>query len=131
MISDNASRAYPDYNINTVFTESFMENLDPRDIQSMPNLSKTTLNEEIDYDLGKYTIKCAYLINPADNYKLNESSKADLTPSSTSKLENSVTRFKSIKDYTKVHTEIQPKFMNVLNSPNKPVKTPELGKMTQ
>lgn len=60
MISDNASKEQPAYNINTVFTESFLEKLDPRDTQSMPNLSKTTLNEEIDYDLGKYDIKCSF-----------------------------------------------------------------------
>lgn len=46
-----------------IFTESFLQKIDPRETQSMPNLSKTTLNDEIEYDL--------------DNYKLNESSKAE------------------------------------------------------
>lgn len=66
----------------------------------MPNLSKTTLEGEIDYEL--------------DNYKLNESSKLD-SNQSCDNIDTSISKFKSIGSYTNITTEVQPKFMNALN----------------
>ncbi len=76
----------------------------------MPNLSKTTLNEEIDYDLY--------------NYKINESSKVDQedTFSPTNKTNQSIHKFVSIKNFRKMDNEIHPKFMNELNELNKSPK---------
>lgn len=74
----------------------------------MPDLSRTSLGWEIEYDL--------------DNYKLNESSKADVTPSSD-RIDTSSIKFKSISYYTRMKTEVQPKFMKALNIKNYQVQT--------
>jgi len=50
----------------------------------MPNLSKTMLNEEIDYAM--------------DNYKINESSRDDNTGSSD-KIEQSMNKSNGIRNY--------------------------------
>ena len=101
MVNDGASGELPQYNVQTVFSESFAEDLDPRKTQSCPNMSKTTLNDEIDYSLA--------------GYKVNESSIADITPSSD-KLELGERKFKSIKSYTDLKPEVQPKFLDSLNN---------------
>jgi hypothetical protein len=121
-----------------VFTESFLHKIDPRETQSMPNLSKTTLNDEIEYDL--------------DNYKLNESSKVDteyemiegkqhitslveevedkLNSKKTSTCESpgsqkAPSKFVSIKEYTNIKSEFRPKFLTTLNKAKG--KLPELN----
>ncbi|CAI2361232.1 unnamed protein product [Moneuplotes crassus] len=78
-----------------------------REAQSMPNLSKTTLNAEIDYDLA--------------SNKLNEISKTesdDLSPGS----EKGISSGTGLHGFRWAETNVkpQPKFMKVLNSAKKP-----------
>ncbi|CAI2374175.1 unnamed protein product [Moneuplotes crassus] len=109
MRNDGANRESKDSHQENIFTNSFYEeNMKAlRETQSMPNLSKTTLNEEIEYELA--------------NYKLNESSNADiedLSPNNEEEAQNT-SRFSSIKKYKKMDEEIRPKFITKLNSARK------------
>jgi len=66
-MNDFVSTYLHDYNNTGIYAESVLERMDPREIQSMPDLSMTTLNDQIEYDL--------------DDYKINESSRINTTNS--------------------------------------------------
>lgn len=114
MLNDNASKDNIPNMKAHIFSDSFYEenlkgnsaypSLGLRETQSMPDLSKTMLNSEIEYSLA--------------NYKLNESSKiSDPSPSSEKDGQNS-SKFMSSR-YNRMDEEVQPKFMTTLNSARK------------
>lgn len=88
---------------SNVFTASFLAKINQRDTESMPDLTHTTLGEEIEYDLY--------------DYKLNESSK--ITENSKDVKSNEPNKYVSIQFYTNKKSLVHPKFMNSLNTAKK------------
>lgn len=88
---------------SNVFTDSFLAKINQRENESMPELTRTSLGEEIEYDLY--------------DYKLNESSK--MTENSKDLNQNVPNKYVSIQFYTNKKSMINPKFMNSLNSKKK------------
>eukprot|EP00345_Euplotes_harpa_P002778 CAMPEP_0168330624 /NCGR_PEP_ID=MMETSP0213-20121227/7851_1 /TAXON_ID=151035 /ORGANISM="Euplotes harpa, Strain FSP1.4" /LENGTH=199 /DNA_ID=CAMNT_0008334249 /DNA_START=778 /DNA_END=1378 /DNA_ORIENTATION=+ len=102
MVNDDASKDKHGIVMSNVFTSSFLEKLGVRPTESMPDLSRTSLNDEIEYDLY--------------GYKLNESSKMDESyPDADS---NPNPKFRSIQFYIKNKSQIHPKFLQKLNTLN-------------
>ena len=82
MIDDKSKKQNKKNNANSCYTESSQGNMMHRDIQSMPNLTHTTLNDEIEYELI--------------NYKINESSKADESSPSCAENPRPASKFVSL-----------------------------------
>ena len=85
--------------INNVFSESFLAKVNQRDTESMPEFTRTSLGEEIEYEMY--------------DYKLNESSK--MTEVSKEWKAQEPNRFVSVQFYTNKKSLVNPKFLNGLN----------------
>lgn len=83
MIDDKSKKQNKNNKANSFYTESSQGNLVHREIQSMPNLTHTTLNDEIEYELI--------------NYKINESSKADESSPSCAENPRPASKFVSLR----------------------------------